>query len=150
MVDQFLNECGIFRVIECGIEAGERLGVFPAAVVFRGVDGFAQDGSGVQEGDGFLLFGEPGLQAFVDFQAVVIPVAGIIEREGEFMSGDVVGVADVVTADVPEFNVIFAGDAGCFQEVQVFAENDDAGVRTIDHKAPLQHFRVLGGKLIDF
>lgn len=30
-----MNERGIFRVIEGDVEAGERLSVFPAAIVFR-------------------------------------------------------------------------------------------------------------------
>lgn len=34
-VDQLMNERGIFRVIEGDVEAGERLSVFPAAVMFR-------------------------------------------------------------------------------------------------------------------
>lgn len=101
--------------------------MFPAAAVLRRVDGFAQDGRGMQEDDGFHFFGEPGLQVFVDFQAVVIPVAGVVKRKGEFMGGNVVDIADVVSADVPEFDLVFAGDEGCFQEVQIFAENDDWG-----------------------
>lgn len=56
--------------------------------------------------------GEPGSQAFVDFQAVVIPVAGVVEWEGEFVVGDVVDVADVIATDVPEFDVVVAGDTG--------------------------------------
>ena len=62
--------------------------MFPAAVVFRGIDGFAQDGGRVEQGDGFRFPGETVLQAFVDFQAVVIPVARVVKGEGEFMVGD--------------------------------------------------------------
>ena len=81
----------------------------------------------------------------MDFQAIVIPVVRVVKWEGEFMVGDIIDVADVVTTDIPEFDVVFAGDAECFQEVEVFAEDNDAGIRSIGHKAPSQHFRVLGG-----
>ena len=124
--------------------------MFPAAVVFRGIDGFAQDGGRVEQGDGFRFPGETVLQAFVDFQAVVIPVARVVKGEGEFMVGDIIDVTDVVTTDIPEFDVVVAGDTGCFQKVEVFAEDNVPGVGTVDYKAPLQDFRVLCRKLLDF
>ena len=40
------------------------------------------------------------------------------------MVGDIIDVTDVVTTDVPEFDVVVAGDTGCFQKVEVFAEDN--------------------------
>lgn len=57
------------------------------------------------------------------------------------MVGDIIDVTDVVTTDIPEFDVVVAGDTGCFQKVEVFAEDDVSGVGTVDYKAPL---RILG------
>lgn len=68
------------------------------------------------------------MQAFVDFQAVVIPVARVVKGEGEFMVRGIIDVTDVVTTDVPEFDVVVAGDTGCFQKVEVFAEDNVPGV----------------------
>ena len=66
------------------------------------------------------------------------------------MVGDIIDVTDVVTTDVPEFDVVVAGDTGCFQKVEVFAEDNVPGVGTVDYKALLQDFRVLCRKLLDF
>ena len=52
--------------------------MFPAAVVFRGIDGFAQYGGRVDQGDGFRFPGETVLKALLDFLAVVIPVARVV------------------------------------------------------------------------
>lgn len=112
MGDQILDKRNGFLTVGGSDQVGKRLVVFPAVVVFRGIDGFAEDGGGVEQGDGFRLSGETVLQAFVDFQAIVIPGAGVIEREGKFVVGDVVDVADVIAADVPEFDVVVAGNTG--------------------------------------
>lgn len=121
MGDQILDKRNGLLAVSGSGQAGKRLVVFPAAVVFRGVDGFAQDGGRIEQGDGFRFPGETVLQAFVDFQAVVIPVTGVVEGEGEFLFWNIIDVMDVVTADVPEFDLMLAGDAGCFQKVEVFA-----------------------------
>ena len=150
MGDQILDERDGLLAVSGSGQAGKWLVVFPAAVVFRGIDGFAQDGGRVEQGDGFRFPGETVLQAFVDFQAVVIPVTGVGEGEGEFLFRNIIDVMDVVTADVPEFDLMLAGDAGYFQKIEVFAEDDVPGVGTVDYKAPLQDFRVLCRKLVDF
>ena len=81
-------------------------------------------------------------------RTLTLPIGSDIVLTIEFHH--IIDVTDVVTTDIPEFDVVVAGDTGCFQKVEVFAEDDVSGVGTVDYKAPLQDFRVLCRKLLDF
>lgn len=53
MADQILDKRGCLGSEKGGVKTGKGFVVLPVAVVFRGIDGFAEDRGWVQKGDGF-------------------------------------------------------------------------------------------------